>query len=139
MNESDLNKGVTVRNLKHGNMETIICPNALMKTDCGDWVPCVVYEGFDRNNPKEEKVFVKRKEDFLNEFEIIKSNPESFREYMDRVYEQLEENVTDEWKEKYPYNVFSFTKKEVDSNIRHFVDCFLSNISPYKSLVFFKL
>ena len=64
---------------------------------------------------------------------------ETFGEYMDKVYEQLEENVTDEWREKYPFNVFGFTKEQVDSHVNHFIECYKSGMSPYKALTFFKL
>lgn len=72
MKKEDLKIGKLVKNIKHGNTETII-GTCLMKMESGNWVDGVIYEGMDRFS-NERKTFVKKLEDFLNEFEILENN-----------------------------------------------------------------
>lgn len=135
MEKSELKVGTHVRNIKHGTIEEII-HFGKMKMESG-WVDCVIYTGKDRYTGY-DTIFCKKTEDFLNEFEFIPEISDmSFHEYMQDVYSQLYENTTEEYRQKYPYNVFGYTKEEIDNNKLYFITCHSKGISAYKALTMF--
>lgn len=69
ISQENLTLGTLVRNIKHGNIETIL-GKCLMKLENGDWVQGVIYVGADRFTGK-NMTFVKQIDQFINEFEII--------------------------------------------------------------------
>ena len=136
MERTELSEGILVKNLKHGNIEKVL-HLGLMKMESGEWKDAVIYMGKDRFSPY-EKIFCKKTDDFLKEFEVyIPDKDLSFSEYMDRVKEQLECNVTEEFKSKYPYNVFSYTEEEIMDNKLFFIHCHQKGLSAYKALTLF--
>lgn len=64
---------------------------------------------------------------------------EDFEKYMTGVYEQLACNVSDEWVEKNPYNVFPYSDDDVKNNINYFKECYDAGLSGYKALTFFDM
>lgn len=68
MKAEEIKDGAKVRNLKYGN-EEIILHTGIMKLETG-WMDCVIYQGEDRFGGG-VKVFAKRLEDFLTEFELL--------------------------------------------------------------------
>lgn len=132
MEKKDLRKNLIVKNIKHGTFEQIL-HTGIMKLESGEWVDCVVYTGTDRFT-KKEQVFCKKMDDFLKEFELLP--PRTFESYMEDVYSQLEENTTPQYRKEYPFNVFTYRRKTIDSNLEHFKNCFKMGISAYHALTF---
>lgn len=138
MNIQDLKPNVVVRNIKYGNLETILHLGK-MKLESGQWTDAVIYEGEDRFTG-ETTIFCKKTDDFIQDFDVVsEEDDEDFKRYMNDVYSQLECNVTDDYKEKYPYNVFGYTKQEIDDNKIHFLTCYRTQMSAYKALTFLNI
>lgn len=71
MTKDQLHDTIKVVNKKYGTEELVLLHNVLMKDSAKGWVPAVVYVGPDRFSLTGElKMFCKREEDFLNEFEL---------------------------------------------------------------------
>lgn len=69
ISQENLTLGTLVRNIKYGNIETIL-GTCLMKLENNEWVDGVIYTGKDRFS-NDNKIFVKQTEDFIKEFELL--------------------------------------------------------------------
>ena len=134
MDIKKLEEGIFVRNIKHGNVEKVLYLG-LMKTESGEWKNCVIYQGLGRFTDK-MTIFCKDQFDFINEFEYIGIYTDKpFRTWMEDVYAQLDCCATDSFKREFPFNIFQYTKKEIDNNIEYFLECYWKGLSQYKALL----
>ena len=136
MKQEELKIGIFVRNIKHGNIEKVL-HLGIMKMESGEWIDCVVYEGKDRFT-NQTTIFCKSKKEFLNEFKFIDLIfYEPFSKWLNGLLEQLDCNVTDEHRKKYPYNIFPYSEEEIRNNMDYFMDCWFRGLSQYISLSLF--
>ncbi len=59
----------------------------------------------------------------------------NFKEYLEKVKEQLNCNATEEYKNNYV--TFLYNNEDIDNNIGHFKRCMDDELSAYKSLLYF--
>lgn len=132
MELKDLEKNKSIINIKHGCVEDVkdFC---LMKSDSGEWVDGVLYYGKDRFTG-EYKLFCKRRDDVLLEFEKCKT----WEEWICDVISQLQCEMSEAQANDTPFNCFPFSRENIIDSINYFEDCWRSGMSPYKALTMFK-
>lgn len=59
----------------------------------------------------------------------------NFKEYIEKVKEHLECNMSEDDKKVYYH--YSYTEKELDGSIEYFEKCYAVNLSAYKALLYF--
>jgi hypothetical protein len=59
----------------------------------------------------------------------------NFKEYIEDVKSQLDENATDFHKNNYV--TYTYSNELVGSNLDYFEDCMNKGLSPYKALLYF--